>query len=85
MPSAAARIAPYNPTTTDAERARYNVPPLAQLQAGPPGGMNSPLLLLLIQVLVLVGLLRLAWLSVRWLWRRSTRREQSAATASEAG
>jgi threonine/homoserine/homoserine lactone efflux protein len=47
--------------------------------------MNSPLLLLLIQVLVLVGLLRLAWLGVRWLWRRSTRRKQAAATASEAG
>jgi hypothetical protein len=58
---------------------------IAQLQAGPPGGLNSPLLLLLAQVLVLVGLLRLAWLGVRWLWRRSTRRKQAAATATEAG
>jgi threonine/homoserine/homoserine lactone efflux protein len=47
--------------------------------------MNSPLLLVLVQVLVLVGLVRLAWLGVRWLWRRSTRRKQAAATASEAG
>jgi hypothetical protein len=78
-------LQPYDPTTTDAERARYNVPPLARLQAGPPGGMNSPLLLLLIQMLVLVGLVRLAWLGVRWLWRRSTRRKQAAATATEAG
>jgi hypothetical protein len=57
---------------------------IAQLQAGPPGGLNSPLLLLLAQVLVLVGLIRLAWLGVRWLWRRVLRREQ-AATATEAG
>jgi hypothetical protein len=42
------------------------------------------LLLVLIQVLVLVGLIRLAWLGVRWLWRRVLRREQ-AATATEAG
>jgi threonine/homoserine/homoserine lactone efflux protein len=42
------------------------------------------MLLLLAQVLVLVGLLRLAWLGVRLLWRRSTRRKQ-AATAPGAG
>jgi hypothetical protein len=77
-------LQPYDPTTTDAERARYNVPPLAQLQAGPPGGMNSPLLVLLVQVLVLVGSVRLAWLSMRWLWRRRTHREP-APTVSEAG
>jgi len=78
-------LQPYDPTTTDAERAHYNVPPLAQLQAGPPGGLNSPLLLVLVQVLVLVGLVRLAWLGMRWLWRRVLRREQAAATATEAG
>lgn len=61
-------LQPYDPTTTDAERARYNVPPLAQLQEGPPGGLGSPLLLLMVQVLVLMGLIRLAWLGVRWLY-----------------
>jgi hypothetical protein len=65
-------LQPYDPTTTDAERARYNVRPLAQLQEGPPGGLNSPLLLVLVQVLVLVGLVRLAWLGVRWLWRATS-------------
>jgi hypothetical protein len=78
-------LQPYDPTTTDAEWARYNVPPLAQLQEGPPGGRNSPLLLLVVQVLVLGGLVRLTWLGVCWLWRRSTRRKQAATTASEAG
>jgi hypothetical protein len=56
----------------------------AACHSGIGGGLNSPLLLLLAQVLVLVGLVRLAWLGVRWLWRRVLRREQ-AATATEAG
>jgi hypothetical protein len=34
---------------------------------------------------LLVELIRLAWLGMRWLWRRSTRREQTAATTPEAG
>lgn len=83
------KLQPYDLQTTDAERAAYDVAPLAQISTGLTGALSAgwwdrvqmalfnPLTVLLIQLLVLMGTIRLVWMGLRWLVRTLKRRRAS--------